>query len=123
MSVILGWLVAGRTLRPLRVMTSTGPHVPAAQVERLLQPFQRLSPDRAADADGSGLGLSIVAAIAKAHGAVLSARPGPQGGLNVEVTFASPATSRPSAMTEPGPGPAAPCGDFQLEIYLAGSGV
>jgi signal transduction histidine kinase len=72
----------------LRVI-NTGPHVPAAQVQRLLQPFQRLSPDRAADADGSGLGLSIVAAIAKAHGAVLSARPGPQGGLSVEVTFVS----------------------------------
>jgi signal transduction histidine kinase len=77
----------------LRV-TNTGPQVPAAQVQRLLQPFQRLSPDRAAPASGSGLGLSIVAAIAGAHGAVLSACPGPHGGLDVEVTFPPPATSR-----------------------------
>jgi signal transduction histidine kinase len=76
----------------LRV-ANTGPQVPAAQLQRLLQPFQRLSPDRAAEAGGSGLGLSIVAAIANAHGAVLSARPGPHGGLNVEVTFAPLATS------------------------------
>jgi signal transduction histidine kinase len=70
----------------LRV-ANTGPQVPAAQVQRLLQAFQRMSPDRAAEAGGSGLGLSIVAAIAKAHGAVLSAHPGPDGGLNVEVAF------------------------------------
>ena len=57
-------------------MANTGPPVPAGQVQRLLQPFQRLNPDRAAQAGGSGLGLSIVAAIVKAHGAVLSARPG-----------------------------------------------
>jgi signal transduction histidine kinase len=77
----------------LRV-TNTGPQVPAAQVQRLLQPFQRLSPGRAAQDRGSGLGLSIVAAIAKAHGAALSARPGPHGGLNVEITFPHPATKR-----------------------------
>jgi signal transduction histidine kinase len=76
----------------LRV-ANTGPPVPAAQVQRLLQPFQRLSPDRAAQAGGSGLGLSIAAAIVKAHGAVLSARPRPDGGLSVEVTFPPPAAS------------------------------
>jgi signal transduction histidine kinase len=91
----------------LRV-ANTGPPVPAAQVQRLLQPFQRLSPGRAAQAGGSGLGLSIVAAIAKAHGAVLSARPGPDGGLSVEVTFpplaASPDGHRPSqAIRSPSP--------------------
>ena len=38
---------------------------------------------------GSGLGLSIVAAIADAHDAVISARPGPDGGLSIEVSFAA----------------------------------
>jgi signal transduction histidine kinase len=74
----------------LRV-ANTGLPVPAGQIQRLLQPFQRLSPDRTGEPGGSGLGLSIVAAIAKAHGATISARPGQGGGLAIEVTFAAPA--------------------------------
>jgi signal transduction histidine kinase len=72
----------------LRVV-NTGPLIPADQIQRLLRPFQRLSPDRAGQPGGSGLGLSIVAAIAKAHGATVSAVPGPVGGLAVEVSFAA----------------------------------
>jgi signal transduction histidine kinase len=71
------------------LVANSGPEVPADQVERLLQPFQRLSPDRAGEPGGSGLGLSIVAAIAKAHGAAISAQPGPDGGLSIEVIFAA----------------------------------
>jgi len=67
--------------------------VPASQIERLLQPFQRLSLARTGTPSGSGLGLSIVAAIARAHGAAISARPGNEGGLDVEVTFTTPATA------------------------------
>jgi hypothetical protein len=62
----------------LRV-TNTGPRVHADQVGRLLQPFQRLGEQRAGRHDGVGLGLPIVAAIAAAHGAALTARPGPEG--------------------------------------------
>jgi signal transduction histidine kinase len=40
---------------------------------------------------GLGLGLSIVDAIAGAHGARLSAMPRPAGGLVVEVSFPPPA--------------------------------
>ena len=76
----------------LRV-ANTGPAVPADQVQRLLQPFQRLRPDRTGEPGGSGLGLSIVAAIAKAHGAVINARPGHDGGLDLDVTFTAPAAS------------------------------
>ena len=74
------------------LMANTGPPVPAGQIQRLLQPFQRLNPDRADEPGRSGLGLSIVAAIAKAHDAALSVHPGNHGGLSVEVTFAAPAT-------------------------------
>jgi signal transduction histidine kinase len=77
----------------LRV-ANTGPVVPADQIQRLLQPFQRLSRDRTGAPGGSGLGLSIVDAIAKAHGATISARPGNEGGLDIEVTFTAPATGR-----------------------------
>lgn len=72
---------------------NTGPAVPVGQIQRLLQPFQRLSPDRTGAPGGSGLGLSIAAAIAKAHDAIISARPGNEGGLDIEVTFTTPATS------------------------------
>jgi signal transduction histidine kinase len=70
-------------------MSNTGPAVPASQIQRLFQPFQRLSPDRTGAPGGSGLGLSIVAAIARAHGAAISACPGNEGGLDIEITFTS----------------------------------
>jgi signal transduction histidine kinase len=50
---------------------------------RLAEPFQRL--DRASDVPGAGLGLSIVSAVAEAHGGTLSIAPRPDGGLAVEV--------------------------------------
>jgi signal transduction histidine kinase len=71
-------------------VANTGPLVPAGEIERLLQPFQRLTTDRAGEHDGCGLGLSIVAAIARAHDADLGVRPAPGGGLHVEVTFPAP---------------------------------
>jgi len=72
-------------------VTNTGHPVSASQIQRLLQPFQRLNPDRAGEPSGSGLGLSIAAAIAEAHRAAFSARPGPRGGLAIEIAFTSPA--------------------------------
>jgi signal transduction histidine kinase len=68
-------------------VSNTGADVPFTDVERLLQPFQRLGDQRVGPPDGHGLGLAIVKAIATAHGANLTARPGPQGGLNIQVTF------------------------------------
>ncbi|MDQ7908270.1 ATP-binding protein [Phytohabitans sp. ZYX-F-186] len=65
---------------------NTGPVVPPAEVDRLLQPFQRLAGDRTRP-DGHGLGLAIVRAIAVAHGAALRASARPEGGLDVEVAF------------------------------------
>jgi signal transduction histidine kinase len=72
-------------------VTNTGSPIPADQVERLLQPFQRLDGDRLQGGDGFGLGLSIVAAIALAHNADLNLQPGSNGGLDVQVTFPRPA--------------------------------
>jgi signal transduction histidine kinase len=65
-----------------------GATVPAAEVERLLEPFQRLGTDRTTPSDGHhGLGLSIVRAIATAHHATLLAEARPEGGLAVEIKF------------------------------------
>lgn len=68
-------------------ITNTGPPVPTGEVQRLLQPFQRLSAERVGHRDGLGLGLSIVAAIAAAHAAALEIKPGVSGGLRIEVRF------------------------------------
>ena len=67
-------------------VTSSGQVIPPAEVDRLFQPFQRLGARRARG-DGHGLGLSIVRAIAAAHGAAITAQPVPGGGLAVAVSF------------------------------------
>jgi len=62
-------------------------------VSRLLEPFQRAAVDWTARPNGLGLGLSIVAEIAKAHGASLVVRPRPEGGLTVAVSFPADPTA------------------------------
>ena len=74
-------------------VSSSGLVIPPADVGRLFQPFQRLHPRGTPGGGGHGLGLSIVRAIAAAHGAVITARPRPGGGLAVDVTF----PARPAA--------------------------
>jgi signal transduction histidine kinase len=91
-------LAASKTEATLTV-TNTGPPVSPDQVSRLLEPFQRAAPDRTASPDGLGLGLSIVADIAEAHGATLEVRPRPEGGLTVAVSFPSSEEIRTTAAT------------------------
>jgi signal transduction histidine kinase len=80
---------------------NTGPVVPVGAVDRLLQPFHRLGPDRTGHGDGLGLGLSIVQAVAQAHGAVLTLRPQPLGGLRAEVSFPWPEPTAPASSPAP----------------------
>ncbi|MGW7315170.1 ATP-binding protein [Streptomyces sp. NPDC054865] len=70
-------------------MSNTGPQIAAADVPRLLEPFRRRAERRHTAGEGAGLGLSIVASIARAHGAELlaEANPEPAGGLTVRVRF------------------------------------
>jgi signal transduction histidine kinase len=92
-------LAASPTEATLSVV-NTGPAVSPDDVKRLLEPFQRAGPDRAATPAGYGLGLSIVADIAEAHGAKLDLEPRLGGGLIVTVTIpaipASPAEAEES---------------------------
>lgn len=82
---------------------NTGPVVPAGQIERMFEPFQRLARERTDDADGLGLGLSIVEAIAHAHHATITAKPRPAGGLVVRVDFpAGRPTPAGAAAIDPG---------------------
>jgi signal transduction histidine kinase len=69
-----------------------GPLIPSSDVDRLLEPFQRLGRDRVPDGvGGSGLGLAIVRAVVDAHGGRLTVQSRPEGGLKVTVTFPMPA--------------------------------
>jgi signal transduction histidine kinase len=79
-------------------VASSGQVIPATEVDRLFQPFQRLGPLPARRDGGHGLGLSIVHAIATAHAATITARPRPDGGLAIDVTFPS-STRSPASRT------------------------
>jgi signal transduction histidine kinase len=91
-----------RAGHPVLSVSNTGPLIPADEVGRLFQPFQRGAAGRTASHDGLGLGLglSIVAAIAAAHGAWLQADARPGGGLGVQVSF--PPAASPPLGTAPG---------------------
>jgi signal transduction histidine kinase len=91
--------------RAFLAVTNSGAVIPADQLGRLFQPFQRLDRARIGSAPGAGagtgsgtgagsglglglgLGLAIVSAIAGAHGAELRAVARGDGGLAVEVLF------------------------------------
>ncbi|MFF3665715.1 sensor histidine kinase [Microtetraspora malaysiensis] len=73
--------------RALLVVETGGPLLDQGQVALLAQPFQRLSADRTGSDNGSGLGLSIVAAVAEAYGGGLELRARPEGGLRVAVSL------------------------------------
>jgi signal transduction histidine kinase len=75
------------------VVENGGPILDQEQVSQLAQPFRRLGRGGArasrvaTDGGGSGLGLSIVAAIAAAHGGALDLCARPDGGLRVAITL------------------------------------
>jgi signal transduction histidine kinase len=72
---------------------NTGAVIPPELLGRLFQPFGRAGGERIRHTGGHGLGLAIVQAIARAHGATLTPQALPEGGLDVEVTFpGKPAT-------------------------------
>ncbi|MFK0202427.1 sensor histidine kinase [Streptomyces lavendulae] len=76
----------GRTLE----VDNSGPRVPRETVPYLFEPFRRMEERRSARGEGAGLGLSIVASIARAHQAHADAEANPDGGLTVRVTFPGP---------------------------------
>jgi signal transduction histidine kinase len=82
------WVTTGEPDGRARItVTNTGADIPPAQVDRLFAPFQQLGEARVRHAEGHGLGLAIVAAIARAHDATLAVRPRGAGGLHVDVEF------------------------------------
>ncbi|MFJ3406300.1 sensor histidine kinase [Promicromonospora sp. NPDC090134] len=77
--------------RAVLEVVNSGPVVPPFEVPGLFEPFRRLGTERLATASrGAGLGLSIVRAVARAHGGEATASPHPGGGLRVTVTLPPP---------------------------------
>ncbi|MEU3601366.1 ATP-binding protein [Streptomyces sp. NPDC006798] len=70
-------------------VTNTGASIDAHEIPVLFEPFRRLT-DRVGSARGSGLGLSIVRAVARTHQGDVSAEPRAGGGLTVTATLPSP---------------------------------
>ena len=87
----------GPRLAPLVVRKGIGRQVADAELARQVRrSFQRLGASRIGPRraeDGLGLGLSIVEAVAGAHGAVVELRPRLEGGLLARIRFPAPAAA------------------------------
>jgi two-component system OmpR family sensor kinase len=64
-----------------------GPGLTAEQAEKVFEPFYRSDPSRRRSTGGAGLGLAIVAAIARAHGGRVHATETPGGGATFRFTI------------------------------------
>jgi signal transduction histidine kinase len=64
-----------------------GPGIPESERERVLGRFVRLDEARSRDGGGSGLGLSIVDEVVRAHGGTLDISQSPLGGARIQVTL------------------------------------
>jgi signal transduction histidine kinase len=95
-----GWVLAStRTEAGLAQITvaNGGEHIPANEATGLFEPFRR-GCGRTGHRPGSGLGLSIVASVAGAHGGHAQAHARPEGGLDVQITLpTTPNGARPAA--------------------------
>jgi signal transduction histidine kinase len=82
------WVATGVDGEAAWLVVETGGAVlDRGQVAYLALPFRRLGADRTGSDRGAGLGLSIVAAIAEAHGGRLSLQARPEGGLRVGIVL------------------------------------
>jgi signal transduction histidine kinase len=80
--------IALDTLAPQQVqilIRDHGPGIPEDQLEAVFDPFYRLETSRSRDTGGTGLGLTIARNIAENHGARVSLRNHPDGGLEVSL--------------------------------------
>lgn len=69
-------------------VTDTGPGMPAEQAARVLERFYRADASRSRETGGNGLGLSIVDAVVRAHGGVVTVESEPGIGTTVRVRIA-----------------------------------
>jgi len=64
-----------------------GPGIPAAELEKVFEPYYRLDAARSQESGGVGLGLSIARNIAELHGGTLILQNHPAGGLEAVLTL------------------------------------
>ncbi|HEY6874766.1 MAG TPA: HAMP domain-containing sensor histidine kinase [Candidatus Dormibacteraeota bacterium] len=67
-----------------------GPGLAPDDAARVFEPFYRADPSRSRDSGGAGLGLSIVSAVAGAHGGSVRVKNTPGGGATFEVELPLP---------------------------------
>jgi len=72
-----------------------GPGVPAAELERIFEPFYRVAASRDRSSGGTGLGLAIAARVVALHAGRITARNAAEGGLTIEISL-------PRQPSEPG---------------------
>jgi two-component system OmpR family sensor kinase len=65
----------------------TGPGLNADDLARVFERFYRADQSRARSSGGVGLGLSIVAAVAQAHGGSVTARSEPEQGATFRISL------------------------------------
>jgi two-component system OmpR family sensor kinase len=81
-----------------------GNGIPAGQAERIFERFHRVAAGRSADQGGSGLGLSIVAAVVQAHGGRIRVLDTRGGGATFRIELAlADGPSRLSAFSQQTP--------------------
>ncbi len=94
-------------------VANSGPVVPPEDAERLFDRFYRPDRSRSRKTGGVGLGMSIVKAVATAHGGTVTVTAPAAGGLEVSVSLpaAPPATGAPGSspsVSEPAVSPVVP---------------
>ncbi|RUY27360.1 HAMP domain-containing protein [Mesorhizobium sp. M7A.F.Ca.US.001.04.1.1] len=72
----------------------TGPGLPEGTHETIFERFWRLDASRSRAGGGTGLGLSVVRGIARAHGGDVLARSGPEDGTAIEISLPLRAINR-----------------------------
>ncbi len=86
-------------------VSDDGPGVPADELPRVFDRFWRHDPSRSRASGGSGLGLSIVAAVIAAHAGSVEAARSPSGGLRVRIElptrYATSAAAREDRRSSP----------------------
>jgi signal transduction histidine kinase len=88
--------VGVQSTRAVLSVRNSGPLVLPGQLEQFIEPFHR-GARRTYDRDqGHGLGLSIIRSITDAHGGQMEARPNPDGGLTVTLSFDGAVSTAPS---------------------------
>jgi two-component system OmpR family sensor kinase len=85
-----------------------GPGIVPDHAQRIFERFHRADPGRSGDQGGSGLGLSIAAAVVSAHGGRIEVRDTPGGGATFRIEL--PATAQPQSPPAPVAAPVARSG-------------